>query len=135
MRRYKIMQLIVLLALLLYGGKGENAKLFKQFKPLLESVGGDDVKKALKEAEELEGVISAFGNMTHASGTVSPSADREDSEGTEGGRYEAPAAHKSGDSADGENNTVGEEFPLAPIAGIADREILYRMVQYFSQSG
>ncbi len=129
------MQLIVLLALLLYGGKGENAKLFKQFKPLLESVGGDDVKKALKEAEELEGVISAFGNMTHASGTVSPSADREDSEGTEGGRYEAPAAHKSGDSADGENNTVGEEFPLAPIAGIADREILYRMVQYFSQSG
>ena len=44
------MQLLLILALLLYGGKGDNAKLFKEFRPILESVGGDEGKGALKEA-------------------------------------------------------------------------------------
>lgn len=50
------MQLILLLLLLATGG-GD----FQKFGPVLETFGGEEVKSALKEAEQLRGIMSAFG--------------------------------------------------------------------------
>ena len=57
------MQLLLILALLLFGGRDDAGKLLKEFRPVLEQFGGDDVKQALKSAEELQGVISALGSF------------------------------------------------------------------------
>ena len=57
------MQLLLILALLLFGGRDDAGKLLKEFRPFLEQFGGDDVKQALKSAEELQGVISALGSF------------------------------------------------------------------------
>ena len=50
------MQLILLLLLLATGG-GD----FQKFGPVLETFGNEEVKSALKEAEQLRGIMSAFG--------------------------------------------------------------------------
>lgn len=128
------MQLLLILMLLMYGGKGENAGLFKELKPLLESVGGDEVKEALKSAEELEGVLSAFGNF----GAEPSSGGKEHGVHAEecgGVKNDSCAKEERSAQSFGEQQSADGGFPLAPIAGIADREILYRLVQYFSRAG
>lgn len=124
------MQLLLILALILYGGKGGNAKLLNELKPLIESVGGEEVKEAFRNAEELESVISAFGGLGTADGASGGNGD--DSRAGSGG-ISADAGHAPGRGEEAGDNT-GNNFPLAPVAGIADREILYRLVQYFSQN-
>lgn len=135
------MQLLLMLVLLLYGG---NGKLLKEFGPLLQSVGGEDIKNVLKEAEEINSVLSAFkngaGGEGGAHGTEKPfggsqTANAPPSAGEEEGAQAGGASQdncKNGDMTEGVNDG---QFPLAPIAGIADREILYRLVQYFSSAG
>lgn len=124
------MQLLLILALILYGGKGGNAKLLNELKPLIESVGGEEVKEAFRNAEELESVISTFGGLGTADGASGGNGD--DSRAGSGG-ISAAAGHAPGRGEEAGDNT-GNYFPLAPVAGIADREILYRLVQYFSQN-
>ena len=51
------MQLLIILALLLYGGGNAN-KMLSEVKPVLESIGGEDMQKALKSAEEISQVLS-----------------------------------------------------------------------------
>lgn len=121
------MQLLLILALILYGGKGGNAKLLNELKPLIESVGGEEVKEAFRNAEELESVISAFGGLVTADGASGGSG------GISADAGSAAAGHAPGRGEEAGDNT-GNYFPLAPVAGIADREILYRLVQYFSQN-
>lgn len=142
------MQLLLILMLLLYGGKGENAGLFGQLKPLLESVGGEDVKGVLKgvlkDVEELEGVISAFGGLGTAAqqgkggnGSADEKGERVAERQGEGDEYNAERPNTDigrEDEQKAAERSAGD-FPLAPIAGIADREILYRLVQYFSSAG
>lgn len=137
------MQLLLMLVLLLYGG---NGKLLKEFGPLLQSVGGEDIKNVLKEAEEINSVLSAFKNGAGGEGGKgaqgaekpfggSQTANTPPSSGEGKGAQAGGASHdncKNGDMAEGANDG---QFPLAPIAGIADREILYRLVQYFSSAG
>lgn len=176
------MQLLLILALLLFGGRDDAGKLLNEFRPVLEQFGGDDVKQALKSAEELQGVISALGgfgaagagganfnstgdkNSPHAGGNQGHSEDggsaaenkntrtyarnNGQSYGFEGGNGGAADYGKSGDHAafgnacsapNGDGKGYGAAgscagaFPLAPIAGIADREILYRLVRCFSE--
>ena len=129
------MQLLLILALILYGGKGGNAKLLNELKPLIESVGGEEVKEAFRNAEELESVISAFGGLVTADGASGGSGDdsRAGSGGISADAGSAAAGHVPGRGEETGDNT-GNNFPLAPVAGIADREILYRLVQYFSQN-
>ncbi len=138
------MQLLLMLVLLLYGG---NGKLLKEFGPLLQSVGGEDIKNVLKEAEEINSVLSAFKNGAGGEKGGKGAQDAEKpfggfqtantppSAGEEEGAQAGGASHdncENGDIAEGANDG---QFPLAPIAGIADREILYRLVQYFSSAG
>lgn len=53
------MQLLLLLALLMYGGNKGTANILEEVKPVLESIGGEEIANALKSAEQLSSVISA----------------------------------------------------------------------------
>ena len=100
------MQLLIILALLLYGGKGNAQNLLAEVKPVLESIGGEDMQKALQSAEEISSVLSAvqtFGNMATQ-----------------------PVQSNQGEPAQG--------FPLAPVSAIADRDITYGLSKYFAQN-
>lgn len=177
------MQLLLILALLLFGGRNDAGKLLKEFRPVLEQFGGDDVKQALKSAEELQGVISALGsfgaagagganmdgdsggkNGPHAGGnqnrrtgggntaenknTRTYAANNGNSYGFDGENVKDAAAGygknygcsepdsrcaSSGGKGDGAARSYTGGFPLAPVAGIADKEILYRLVRCFSE--
>lgn len=53
------MQLLLLLALLMCGGNKGTANILEEVKPVLESIGGEELQQALKSAEQLSSVISA----------------------------------------------------------------------------
>lgn len=48
------MQLLIILALLLYGGSNAN-NVLNEVKPVLESIGGEDMQKALKSGRNFHG--------------------------------------------------------------------------------
>ncbi len=100
------MQLLIILALLLYGGSNAN-NVLNEVKPVLESIGGEDMQKALKSAEEISTVLNAVKSFAGAS---KPQSE------------EARACPLS--------------FPLEPVANIADKEITYSLNKYLhSESG
>ena len=97
------MQLLIILALLLYGG-GNAKNMLNEVKPVLESIGGEDRQRALKSAEEISEVLSAVQSFSGGfKGTQPKNTDIPDSP---------------------------DMFPLAPIAAIADREITYSLNKY-----
>lgn len=100
------MQLLIILALLLYGGGNAN-KMLSEVRPVLESIGGEDMQKALKSAEEISQVLSLVQPFTSAK-NVSPKEDTV--------------------------KTNPSDFPLAPISSIADREITYSLSKYIAQA-
>ena len=101
------MQLLIILALLLYSGKSGAQNLLTEVKPVLESIGGDEIREALKSAEELSSVLSAV------QAVASPPS--------------APAPAQSAEQ-------TYEPFPLAPVSKIADRDITYSLSRYFAQT-
>lgn len=103
------MQLLIILALLLMGGKSGAGKLLEEVKPVLESFGGEEIQKALKSAEEISSVISAVQSVQSASVP------------------DVPVSF----SSDGEKNV---SFPLAPVSAIADKDITYSLSRYISQN-
>lgn len=107
------MQLFIILALLLYGGKTDTQKLLQEVKPVLETIGGDDVKEALKSAEEISEVLSAVRSFTGANSQSTP-----------------PESCSFGDSTGFTSQNPAVAFPLAPIANVADRDITYSLSQY-----
>lgn len=100
------MQLLIILALILYGG-GNARNMLSEVKPVLETIGGEDMQKALKSAEEISEVLSAVQSFSGFRGIQPRSVDapRNDS-----------------------------EFPLAPISSIADREITYSLNKYIQEN-
>ena len=96
------MQLLIILALLLYGG-GNAKNMLNEVKPVLESIGGEDMQKALKSAEEISEVLSAVQSFSGGFKGMQPKKDVPDNP---------------------------ENFPLAPISAIADREITYSLNKY-----
>lgn len=105
------MQLLILLALLLYGGKSNAANILSEVKPVLEELGGDEIKQALKSAEEISSVLSVVQTMSGAAGQPSAQSFSQPSEA---------------------NSTM--QFPLSPISAIADREITYSLSKYIAQN-
>lgn len=99
------MQLLIILALLLYGG-GNAKNILGEVKPVLESIGGEDMQKALKSAEEISEVLSLIKPV--GGGQAQPFSP-------------VPQKNQS-------------EFPLAPIMEIADKEITYSLSQYIAQA-
>lgn len=113
------MQLLLILALLMYGGKNGSTNVLEEVKPVLETFGGEEIKEALKSAEEISGMLSAVQGLA-GSGLFG---------GKEG---EAQlAAQGFSDGGFGENKP-DEFFPLAPISAIADKDITYSLSKYIS---
>lgn len=93
-------------------GNGANVK---ELQPILESIGGEEASQALKQAEELSGMVSAVQALTGAvggKGGASP-ADCES--------VGAEFVHK---------NSPCNGYPLAPIASVADERITYCLSRY-----
>ena len=109
------MQLFIILALLLYGGKSDVRNVLSEVKPMLESFGDEGMKQALKSAEEISEVISAVQGLTSAMPPATPFSPAT-----------PPAPERS------EQPAIA--FPLAPVADIADREITYSLSRYISQN-
>ena len=111
------MQLLIILALLLYGGKSNAQNILEDVKPVLETIGGDDMKQALKSAEEISSVLSAMRGYAPSPGAPFASAHSSS---------EAVTANEKSSPAIG--------FPLSPVSSIADREITYSLSKYISQN-
>lgn len=143
------MQLVLLLLLLTLGTGGDS---LGSLAPILETLGGKDIKSALESAEQLRGIMSAFGQSGFGKSSGAPHSATEghtskpsgsshyassDGGQTEGDHYGGNNA--GGNNADGEESSrvsadgaQNNDFPLAPVAGIANAEILSALVRYFS---
>ena len=147
------MQLFLLIALLLASGKGGES-FYSQVKPIFEYFGGEDAKQAVKSAEELKGVLDAFGGMgSGGNGAADFAKDGKfngacapDSPPNQNTHTYAPnnqnqckntPKYGANTEADGKQSggACGQTppFALAPIVRLADREIIYRLAQYFSE--
>lgn len=104
------MQLLIILALLLYGGGNAN-KMLSEVKPVLETIGGEDMQKALKSAEEISSVLSAVQAF----------------KGIPQQPYPQPQHN--------EEKSCPLSFPLEPVAAIADKEITYSLNKYLHGEG
>lgn len=130
------MQLLIILALLLYGGKSGAQNLLTEVKPVLESIGGEEMREAIKSAEEISAVLSAVGSLTGANGG---------SDGINsffGGNGNGNASGNGNSTAQNENaadftqngaKPTDIAFPLKPISNIADRDITYSLSRYIMQ--
>ena len=105
------MQLLIILAMLMFGGKSDTQKLLSEVKPMLETFGGNEIKEALKSAEEISQVLTAVRDFTGA-----PSEEVKEEEFFSGGVRQEPDV----------------AFPLAPISSVADKEITYSLSKYIS---
>lgn len=112
------MQLFIILALLLYGGKSGAQNLLNEVKPMLEAFGGDEVKDALKSAEEISEVISSISSLVPLAAFSQPAAQTSEAVSSE----DVPVG--------GFNESANDAFPLAPITNVANREITYCLSKY-----
>ncbi len=113
------MQLLIILALLLYGSKSGSQKLLTEVKPVLESLGGEQIREAIKSAEEISAMLTAVSELTGAAGIA----------GTNNAN--ATANNATSTPADAADDTIA--FPLKPIGSIADRDITYSLSRYISE--
>lgn len=113
------MQLLLILALLLYGGKAGGKDMLSEVRPMLENFGGEEMKEALKNAEEISEMLTAVKSFTDGISENKPEAEKKDSCKEEnGGERVVPP-------------TIG--FPLAPIMSVADKDIAYSLSKYIAQ--
>lgn len=123
------MQLLIILALLLYGGKSGAQNLLKEVKPVLESIGGDEMREALKSAEEISTVLSAVNELSGSKGGSNGLAD------FFGGGDTFTENENTAAYANGANTADGNiAFPLRPISNIADRDITYSLSRFVMQN-
>lgn len=116
------MQLLIILALLLYGGRGNAQQLLEEVKPVLQEIGGEEMAGALKSAEEISAVLSAVRSFA---------AESKPDAGAAAQPAAAPAAPVYVETAQEKKPTIA--FPLAPINDIADREITYSLSKYIAK--
>ncbi|MBO5328581.1 MAG: hypothetical protein J6B04_05365 [Clostridia bacterium] len=107
------MKLILILAALLLSGNNASGVL-KEVKPILEELGGEDVKSAFSAAEELNGIlqtVNAFKNAT--------SAFKEDN-------YQKEDENLK-------KEEIKKEDILQPIINIADKNTLDRLANCIAE--
>ena len=105
MNGVKIMQLAILLAVLLMAGQNN----FTRIKPLIEELGGEEGKQAIKQAEELNQLIATVKTFTAPQESSCSPRDSKP-------QNTAPPAP--------------EPHPLDPIKSIADDKILSALSRY-----
>lgn len=123
MQAVKIMQLLLLLALLLSGGN--FAEFSKEVKPVLEEYGDERVKSVLKQAEELTEAVSALKELMPAAATAAAGINPKKI-------FEEADCVQPADGLDGADGSPKTGLPLAPVANIADGDIAYCLSRYFS---
>ena len=131
MQREIFMQLLIILALLLYGGKSGAQNLLSEVKPVLESIGGEQMREALKSAEEISTVLSAVSELTGAAKQTQPPETQSEFSAFAnlfGGN--APSDSTSTEAA----NTSPIAFPLKPICNVADKDITYSLSKYITNA-
>ncbi len=116
------MQLLIILALLLYSGGSGAQKIIEEVKPVLETLGDDSMKEALKNAEEISSVLSAVRTL---SGTEKASG------GTDFGQNDAKSGFSQSTYEDAGNAIA---FPLKPVNAIIDRDIAYSLSKYVTEN-
>ena len=121
------MQLLIILALLFYGSKGGGNELLKEVRPVLENLGGDEVKEAFKNAEQISEVLSAVQELAGGDITEIFRPDQPNR------KLNQPSSGERGGSAPSFSNGP-VNFPLAPISSIADKDITYSLSRYISQN-
>ena len=104
------MQLLIVLVLLLLGGKSSQ-NMLEEVKPVLENLGVEEINDVLKSAEEISSVLSVVSSLTSSAATF---------------------AQSSPEPAPAQNSAVA--FPLKPISAIADRDIAYSLSRYISEN-
>ena len=121
MRGNFFMQLLIILALLLYGGKNGAQNVLKEVKPVIESLGNEEMMQALKSAEEISSVLSVVKELSGGDGSGASAAfanSEADDFGGGGGAQTSPAI----------------AFPLKPINNIADKDIAYSLSRYINEN-
>ena len=108
------MQLLIILALLLYGGKRNAGNILSEVKPVLENLGGEEMKEALKSAEEISSVLSMVQGIASSAQSYEPV---QSAFNFSGGQQQPTIA-----------------FPLAPVSAIADKDITYSLSRYIAQN-
>lgn len=108
------MQLLIILALLLYGGKRNAGNILSEVKPVLENLGGEEMKEALKSAEEISSVLSMVQGFASAPQSSEPD--------------------QSAFNFSGGQSQPSIAFPLAPVSAIADKDITYSLSRYIAQN-
>lgn len=114
------MQLLIILALLLYSGGSGAQKIIEEVKPVLETLGDDSMKEALKNAEEISSVLSAVRTFSGAGESASPF-----------GQNNAQPDFAQHTERDADNAIA---FPLKPVNGIIDKDIAYSLSKYVTEN-
>ena len=130
------MQLLIILALLLYGTKSGAKDILSEARPILEDFGGGEVKEAFKNAERISEVLAAVQELT--GGDISRLFRHEQSpyQLQQPAFSEQPAISED-HSAESDNTVFTKSpinFPLAPVSQIADKDITYSLSRYISQN-
>ena len=108
------MQLVMLIAMLMLVGQSN----FTQLKPLIEEFGGEEGKKAIEQAEELNQIISTVKTLTAPqSGVEHPQSDAQ-----------TPSQNLPKD----EVQPIQTSHPLDPIKDIADNRTLTAFATYIA---
>lgn len=102
------MQLLIILALLACSGKTNPRELIEEVKPVLETIGGEELQSALKSAEEIAEVLSAVSDIV-------PAAVQHEQ------HYEKTSA-------------PAISFPLAPVNDIMDEDISFALNRYIKHT-
>ena len=115
------MQLVMLIAMLMLVGQSN----FTQLKPLIEEFGGEEGKKAIEQAEELNQIISTVKTLTAPqSGVEQPQSAGEQPQSV----AQTPSQNLPND----EVQPIQTSHPLDPIKDIADNRTLTAFATYIA---
>jgi len=105
-------QLILLAVIIMLCGG--DRQTYCRIKPIIEELGGQEAAEAITKAEELGKVISAVKDIQNS--------------------MKSESAAKMAVNADGKFAESGQsaEYPLSPVANIADERIAYALSAYIA---
>lgn len=119
------MQLLLILAIILIGGKSGGQKILNEVVPVLEQMGDKDLsanlKQAVKSAEEISAYVNAFGAFSKAS--QSPAANH--SGCSRSSCQSAPFCHS--EQSEEASSSAQTCLPLKPITAIAPPDVIFAL--------
>lgn len=114
------MQLAILMVMLMLIGQNN----FSQIKPIIEQFGGDEGKKAIEQAEELNQIISTVKTLTAQQSECGEQPQKE--------RGEQPSKEDGEQPSKIEEQPIQTSHPLDPIRNIADNRTLTAFSTYIA---